>query len=47
MFTIITDAYTAFEDLHGGEHPVRTRDELRAVTRDGRGAVREIAPGNT
>lgn len=30
-YTTITDAYSAFEDLHGGEHPVRSRDELQAA----------------
>lgn len=29
MATTITDAYGTFEDLHGGEHPIRSSDELR------------------
>lgn len=30
-YTTITDAYSAFEDMHGGEHPVRSRDELQGA----------------
>lgn len=29
MFATITDAYAHFEELHGGEHPLRSRDDLR------------------